>query len=206
MSEVREDSFCVIIPAYQEATRIGSVLDSLRAVASDVVVIDDGSRDETSRVAREHGAHVIRHDVNLGKGASLVEGFRFACEKGFALVITLDVDGQHDPAEVALFLDAYRRTRIPVLIGNRMWNTEHMPVVRRWTNRFMSWLLSRMMKTYLPDTQCGFRLFRSDLLPYLPTSSSKYAMESEILLQAALRGFRMDSVRISILYNNWVAD
>jgi glycosyltransferase involved in cell wall biosynthesis len=200
-----EISYCVIIPAYNESGRIEAVVMKAMNYSPLVMVVDDGSTDDTGKRAAELGAMVIRHEHNHGKGASLISGFSRAREHGCDVVITLDADGQHDPEQIPAFVDAYRRTRIPVLVGNRMWNSRGMPAVRRWTNSFMSWLLCRIMRVYLPDTQCGFRLYRSDILPYAPTGSQRFAMESEILLQLALRGFRMDSVRISTIYRGEIS-
>lgn len=200
MNPAGHESVCVIVPAYNEGAGIGEVIRGIRAHIDHVVVIDDGSTDHTGDVARAGGAEVIRHENNLGKGASLVTGFNYAREKKFDLVITIDADGQHDPACIPTFIDTYRRTRIPVLIGNRLWDRKKIPLVRRRTNQFMSWLLSRMMGRYVPDTQCGFRLFRADILSYLPAHSPRFAMESEILLHTAARGIRMDAVRIPIVY------
>ncbi len=197
----------VVVPAFNESVRLGDVLKRIveHAPGMTVIVVDDGSTDDTSAVARALGADVIRHEKNLGKGAALISGLAHAREKGFELVITLDADGQHDPAAIPRFIDTWRRTRIPVLIGNRMWDRQRMPPVRRWTNGAMSWLLSRLMGVYVADTQCGFRLFRADLLPYMPVASPRFAMESEILLSTAARGIRMDSVRIPVLYGGQVS-
>lgn len=195
-----DDSFCVIIPAYNESGRIDKVVRRAKEFSPLVVVIDDGSRDATAAEAEAAGAVVVKHPMNLGKGASLVTGFTYAREHHCHAVITMDADGQHDPAEIPRFVDAYRRTRIPVLVGNRLWARSNMPVIRRWTNQFMSWLLSRIMNRYLPDTQCGFRLYRSDILSFVHTGAQRFAMESEILLHLALRGFRMDSIRITTIY------
>lgn len=193
-------SYCVIIPAYNEASRIEAVVAGAVRVAPCVVVVDDGSTDDTAARAKDLGAEVIRHEMNHGKGASLITGFAYAREHGFGAVITLDADGQHDPAEIPRFVETYLRTRIPVLVGNRLWDKTKMPPTRRWTNQFMSRLLSHIMKMYVPDTQCGFRLYRSDLLAYAPTASKRFAMESEVLLHLSLRGFRIDSVRIDPIY------
>jgi glycosyltransferase involved in cell wall biosynthesis len=194
-------SFCVMVPAYNEAARIEPVLTGIRHHAEHVVVIDDGSTDNTGDLARSAGCTVLRHEKNLGKGASLMTGFAYAREQGFEAVITIDADGQHDPACIPRFVETWQRTRIPALIGNRFWDRKKIPLVRRWTNLVMSALLSRVMKTYLPDTQCGFRLLQTSLLPYLPVASQRFAMESEILLQLAVHGFRMDSVRIPVVYS-----
>lgn len=191
---------CVLIPAYNEEQQVGHVVrESLKHVA-DVVVIDDGSSDRTAETAAHAGARVIRQPNNEGKGAALNAGFEFARKNGFDIVITLDADGQHLPSEVPKFIEAYRRTRIPVLIGSRMADLETMPPVRKMTNLFMSWLLGRVMGQYIPDTQCGFRLYRCDILPLVSTGSKRFAAESEILLNLAHRGFRMDAVRVSTVY------
>lgn len=197
--------FCAVIPAYREAARIGAVVAAVRRQGLDVLVVDDGSDDGTATVAAAAGARVIRHETNRGKGAALQSGFRTARQEGYEGVVTLDADGQHAPEEIPKFVEAYERTRIPVLIGNRMWNPVGMPRIRRLTNQFMSWLLSRQMRCYLPDTQCGFRFFRCDLLPHIETSATRFAAESEILLLLAARGVRMDSVRIRTIYANEVS-
>ena len=89
-----------------------------------------------------------------------------------------------------------------MLIGNRMADTVGMPLVRRWTNRLMSWGLSRLMGQYVPDTQCGFRLYRCDVIPFIEASSQRFAAESEILLHVARRGIRIGAVPISTVYGD----
>jgi glycosyltransferase involved in cell wall biosynthesis len=191
---------CVIIPAYREETRIGEVVRKALEHVKDVVVIDDGSPDRTAAVAEQAGATVLRHLKNQGKGASLNTGFEHARKSGFELVVTMDADGQHDAADIPRLIESYVRTGIPVLVGNRMGDTRHMPLVRRWTNLFMSWLLSREMKQYVPDTQCGYRLYRCDVIPFVSTDSQRFAAESEILLHIADRGIRMDSIPMAAIY------
>jgi len=198
-------SVCVILPAFNEARRIGPVLEKIRTSDWHVVLVDDGSTDETARIASGHGAAVISHGRNTGKGAALLSGFSYARTHGYEVVITMDADGQHDPGAIPLFLETFARTGIPVLIGNRMWQRDKIPRVRRWTNMGMSRLLSRIMGVYVPDTQCGFRLYRADLLDYIHPRDSRFALESEILLLLARRGFRMDSVRIPVIYEGQVS-
>jgi glycosyltransferase involved in cell wall biosynthesis len=193
---------CAVIPAFHERGRIGSVVSEVRTYLRDVLVIDDGSNDGTAEEAEAAGAIVLRHPVNRGKGVALQTGFEEARRRGFDAVITLDADGQHLPSELPKFIEAYRRTGVPVLIGNRMWDTRRMPFVRRCTNRFMSWLLCREMGQYVPDTQCGYRLFHCADIPFVQASSERFAAESEILLHVAARRIRMDSVRITTVYGS----
>jgi glycosyltransferase involved in cell wall biosynthesis len=196
------DKFCVVIPAYREGKAVGEVVRGARQYCHHVIVVDDGSKDDTAQVAREAGAVVQQHKTNCGKGAALVTGFKAARSLGVEYVITMDADGQHDVDEIPKFVEAYRRTGIPVLIGNRMISTAGMPLIRRATNRVMSFMLSRTMHNYVPDTQCGFRLYRSDILPFISAASAHFAAESETLLHVAERGIRIDSVRISTIYNS----
>ena len=194
--------FCVVAPAYMEEKRIGDVVRRIHRHAADVIVVDDGSTDRTAAEAAAAGAVVLRHERNQGKGAALNTGFQYAREHKFDYLITMDADGQHDPEDLPVFIEAYRRTGIPVLIGNRMGTLSNMPLVRKLTNRFMSWLLSREMRQYVPDTQCGFRLYRCDEIPFISAESTRYAAESEILLHVAARGIRIDAVPIAVIYRD----
>ncbi|MDD5679331.1 MAG: glycosyltransferase family 2 protein [Kiritimatiellae bacterium] len=192
---------CVVIPAYREQRMIRDVVQRVRKYVQPVIVVDDGSTDRTADEAADADAVVIRHTVNMGKGVALNTGFNYARQNRFDYLITLDADGQHDPADIPRFIEAYERTGIPVLIGNRMGALSNMPQIRKWTNRYMSWLLSRAMNQYVPDTQCGFRLYRCDVLPFIEAQATRFAAESEILLHIASRGIRMDSVPITVIYN-----
>ncbi|MDZ4199498.1 MAG: glycosyltransferase family 2 protein [Kiritimatiellia bacterium] len=192
--------FCVVIPAYCEERFIRPLVQYVRALGLTAVVVDDGSGDRTALEAEAGGGFVLRHPVNRGKGVALKTGLEWAREQGYEAAVTLDADGQHDPAEIPNFLEAYRRTGIPVLIGNRMWEPRGMPAIRYWTNRLMSGMLNAQMKQYVPDTQCGYRLIRCDLVPFVAARSERFAAESEILLRMSERGIRIGSVRITTIY------
>ncbi len=198
-TESSDHAVCAVIPAFREAATIAPVVEKVIRHCP-CIVVDDGSEDETARVAREAGATVVRHEVNRGKGAALRTGFDLALQQGYRLVITLDADGQHDPDRIPSFLSAFRRTGIPVLVGNRMWQARRMPLVRRLTNRFMTAVLSRYMRYPVPDTQCGFRLYEAEILPHVSVTDERFAAESEILLHLARRNIRIDSVRVSTVY------
>lgn len=191
---------CAIVPAYREGGRIGAVVRSIREMIDDVIVVDDGSPDDTGREAESAGAVVIRHAVNLGKGAALQTAFRVAVRQGFEYAITLDGDGQHAPADIPRFIQAYRETGVPVLVGTRMHDARSMPLVRWLTNRFMSWLLSREMGQRVPDTQCGYRLYRLAAVSGVVIQSARFAAESEILMDLSRQGVRIGAVPVATIY------
>ena len=190
----------ILIPAYREESRIGAVVRAVTRFVPKVVVVDDGSPDATAAVARQAGAVVLVHAENQGKGGALRTGFRYAREQGAAFVLTMDGDGQHAPEDVPVFLEAFSKGVCPVIVGNRMDDTHGMPLVRRLTNGFMSALLSRKMGQRVPDTQNGFRLYRTDVIPQMPERESGFAAESEILLELALLGVTIGSVPVRVIY------
>jgi len=195
-------NYLVIMPALNETKNIATLVTKLRDMYLDVLVIDDGSTDNTADVAKAAGAEVIRHETNLGKGKSLAEGYHYAAAEGYDAVVTLDADGQHDPADVPRFFDTYDRTGIPVLIGNRMHDRSRMPLIRRCTNRLMSRLLNRQMHQYIPDTQNGFRLYQTDVVTMVIPDTNGFAAESEILLKLDEIDIRMGSVPIAAIYGD----
>ena len=194
------EGVCVVIPALNVAATIGPLVCAIRTAGWPVCVVDDGSGDGSGVAAAAAGAHVITHPVNRGKGCALMSGFRYALDRGYGAVITMDGDGQHDPAELAAFVAAAEGADL--VIGNRMHNASAMPFIRRLTNRMMSAILSRQCGLRIPDSQCGYRLIRCPWLQRLPLSSSRYDLESEILIRAARRGAVIVSVPIRVIYRD----
>jgi glycosyltransferase involved in cell wall biosynthesis len=194
------ENFLVIMPAWNEARFIGRLVEELRALSLQVLVVDDGSTDDTAALAEAAGAKVIRQGTNQGKGAALAAGFEYARVGGYDAVVTLDSDGQHDPRDVLRFFDVYNRTGIPVLVGNRVFDRRRMPWIRRFANNRMSHLLNRHMKQYVPDTQNGFRLYQTDVINMVRSESTGFAAESEILLKLDEIGIRMGSVPVAAIY------
>ncbi len=195
--------WCVLLPAYQEGGRIGETVKAVLPYCPDVVVVDDGSTDGTADEARDAGAIVVPHERNMGKGVALQTGFKHVMEAGYDCVITMDGDGQHAPEDLPGFLEVYRESGARVVVGNRMSDPRTMPLVRRLTNRFMSWLLSRRMGQHVPDTQNGYRLYDRKVLPVLlATVSEGFAAESEVLLDLASAGEQIASAPTRIIYGD----
>jgi glycosyltransferase involved in cell wall biosynthesis len=193
---------CLIIPALNESQEIANLIQQARRFVPDILVIDDGSTDQTAQIAKSSGAEVLRNERNQGKGACLVKGYAYALAKGFDAVISMDGDGQHSPLDLPAFLKAAEEQGNALIIGNRMFNLKNMPFLRVITNRFMSSLLSLVTKQEIPDTQCGFRLVKRELLEKVNLVTSKFEMESEILIKASRRGFKIRSVPIKTIYGN----
>jgi glycosyltransferase involved in cell wall biosynthesis len=197
-------STAAVIPALNAARFLPALLAEIRALHPEMrlVIVDDGSSDGTGEAARASGAEVLVHPVNRGKGAALETGFRWALAEGVERVFTLDADGQHLPREMALFQEEMRRGRWDVVVGSRMADTRGMPLVRLLTNRFTSGVIGMLAGTEIPDSQSGFRLFRTACLAGLAIRSSRYDAESEILVRLARRGYRIGSVPITTVYGD----
>jgi glycosyltransferase involved in cell wall biosynthesis len=201
MKATRE-TVLAIIPAYSEGRFIADVVRRVMQHVQTVLVVDDGSPDGTATEAEKAGAKVIRHPINLGKGAALKTGLEYATTAGAEYFLFLDGDGQHDPADIPGFLDAVNGSGFDLVVGNRMRNLESMPLIRRWTNQFMSWQIGRICKIPIPDSQCGFRLAKKTLLPVLMVPSNRFEFETESIILAARRGFRLGFVPIRTIYTD----
>jgi glycosyltransferase involved in cell wall biosynthesis len=190
-----------VIPAYNCAASIGSVVAGVRAHLARVVVVDDGSADGTTAAAEAAGATVSRLPVNGGKGAALLHGVELALALDPAAVLLLDGDGQHDPGDIPGFLAAWDRGSADLLIGTRMGDAAPIPPARYWTNRIGSRILSWMTGWDVEDSQSGYRLVAAPLLRrLLPFGARGYAVESEMLIKAANRRARLVQVPIRTIY------
>lgn len=188
-----------MIPAYQAEKTIRALVAGLVGQGLPVVVVDDGSSDRTAALAEAAGARVIRRAANGGKGAALRDGFSAARQGGYAWVLTLDADGQHLPVEAPRFFKA-RDDGAELVLGNRMNDPRGMPLDRRLANRWMSWIISRMVGQQIPDTQCGFRLIARRLLDSMELTSRRFEIDSELVLRAGWAGVPLRSVPVSSVY------
>lgn len=187
-----------LIPAWNEGPRLRPVVEATRRHLP-VLVVDDGSQDDTAALAERAGATVIGHAENRGKGVALTTGFDWALERGYDAVLTLDADGQHDPDDIPRFLQAYQTARWDLIIGRR--DFSQMPFPRGYTNPFGSWLLSHALGEEIPDNQSGFRLHHRRLLEVLDLSSTGFELEVEVIIQAVCQGMRIGWVDIRTIYD-----
>ncbi|HOW91574.1 MAG TPA: glycosyltransferase family 2 protein [Anaerolineaceae bacterium] len=186
-----------LIPAYNEAERIGDVIKQTMQYLP-VLVVDDGSKDETAGVARLIGAEVISLTPNRGKGAALMTGFKYAVENQYDSVLTLDADGQHDPAEIPLFLAAFEHGA-DLVIGQR--DFKKMPFPRNYSNTIGTWLFSRALGEYCPDNQSGYRLHSRRMVEAsLASTESNFEFEVEIIVRCVSQGYQLEWVPIKTIY------
>ncbi len=192
------DTILALVPGYQEGPRIGAVVEAARAFLP-VVVVDDGSTDDTAVRAEAAGATVLVQRPNAGKGAALRAGFRYALEQDAAAVVTLDADGQHDPAEIPLFLEAFAHGRPELVIGRRDFGD--MPPVRRISNTLGGWIFSAAVGRHVGDNQSGYRLIGRPLMTaMLDSTDSGFAFEVEMIARCIALGLPMTEVPIRTIY------
>lgn len=194
--------YCVIIPAYQAAKTIGPVVARVKATGLPIVVVDDGSRDDTAAVASQQGALVISHLRNQGKGLALRTGFDYAVRTGFDGVVTFDSDGQHDAADIAALVRAGEVQHAGLVLGNRMGAPGPMPPLRQRTNRLLSQIVSWLAKQPIPDSQSGFRFVRKEVLETIRLVARRYEIETELLVKAARRRWKIISVPVASIYHS----
>jgi glycosyltransferase involved in cell wall biosynthesis len=193
-------SVAALVPAYQAAAHLGEVLLALRALPAPphVLVVDDGSRDATADVARQFGAAVHSFAGNRGKGHALLAGFDLL--RDFDAIVTLDADGQHPPACLPAFVAA-AEAGADLVLGTRE-ITPDMPPSRQFANRFSSAWCSAIAGQRISDSQCGYRLYKRDVLAKTPVRASRYEVETEMAVRAARLGFRISEVQIPTVYGD----
>jgi glycosyltransferase involved in cell wall biosynthesis len=215
MTEIRSQT-AAVIPAYQDEKHIGDIVRRTRERLDHVLVVDDGSTDQTAQRAREAGAEVIVHDQNRGKGEAIKTGLGHwlaianpssgGPDRQITWAILLDSDGQHLPEEIDRFLSAAASaTRPTFFIGNRMNDVARMPFIRRVVNRCMSSQISRVCGQRIPDTQCGFRMVHRQMVPELLGGGHRFDYETEVLIVASRKGYRIESVPITTVYSDQVS-
>jgi glycosyltransferase involved in cell wall biosynthesis len=215
MTENIRSQTAAVIPAYQDEKHIGDIARRTRECLDHVLVVDDGSTDQTEQRAREAGAEVIVHAQNQGKGEAIKTGLAHwlgaanpssGQDRQITWVILLDSDGQHLPEEIDRFLLAAGSvTRPTFFIGNRMEDVARMPLVRRVVNRYMSNQISRVCGQKIPDTQCGYRMLDRQLIPDMLGGGHRFDYDTEALIIASRKGYRIESVPITTVYTDQVS-
>jgi len=185
-----------VIPAYNEERSVEEVVRKTRKHVDEIIVVDDGSTDRTSEIARKEGAIVIRHKVNLGLGCALRSGIREALKRKADVIVTIDADGQHDPNDIPKLLEKIREG-YDFVIGRR--NLRVYPLIKKIGNFILNFLTNLISGTTLSDTESGFRAFnkKAAMLFLSQTRESGYAIASEMVIIAGHRNLKCANVNVS---------
>lgn len=190
----------VCIPAFNECESIGRVVQQSRIFSNQVLVCDDGSKDDTFAEAAKSGARVVQHAANLGKGAALQTLLREALRLNPDVVVTLDGDGQHAPSDIPTMVKPILEGAVDVVVGSRFNGGNHIPLYRRLGNSILSTVTNWSAGTRIEDTQSGFRAYSPRVLESIPIRENGMGVDSYILVQAARGGFRIGEQKVSVSY------
>ena len=220
MKESNKMKLCIIIPAFNEQKSIGSVVDSMTESAArtnhkvSVVVVDDGSHDDTAKVARLHGAIVVRHILNSGAGGATATGLSYADQNMYDVAVTADADGQHAPSDVMACVDELLKTQSDLVIGSRLINSEGMSKTKVLGNQGLSFITYLLFGVSVTDSQSGLRVFSKKALTQLKWKTNGYEFCSEMLWRAKQQQLKISEFPIKAIYtdyskakgqNNWNA-
>ncbi len=191
----------ILIPAHNEAATLGDVISGAGEHCPNILVVDDGSDDETATIARECGCDIVRHNVNKGKGAALKSGFSRILRRDCSAVITIDGDGQHDTAEIVKFMEHYDKEKTDgIIIGSRSIDRESMPLYRAVPNRIGEFFISVAARRHIRDTQSGFRMYSREVIEETQCDADGFDLEAEILIKASRKGFEVVSIPVRTIY------
>jgi glycosyltransferase involved in cell wall biosynthesis len=191
----------VVIPAYNAGSTLQGVIDALCGIGfsrDHIVVVDDGSCDNTAEILRSSDVQSIFHVYNKGKGAALKTGFEYMGKRSLQGVVTLDADGQHRIQDIPLLLA--QKHEYDMVIGTRS-DVTVMPSLRLLVNRITSLVISIMSRARIPDVQCGFRYISMPVLKCIRLRTNHYQTESELVYRAFRRRFRVGFVKVATLYD-----
>ncbi len=197
----------ILIPAYNEEKYIKKVINGCSKYGIDIIVVDDGSTDNTLKVIKSIPAPEnlriisLEHKINKGKGESLKTGFNYIIKNNYPGVITLDADGQHSTEEIKNFLKIIKNEKPDLIIGNRLGNTAHMPFIRLATNVITSRIISAIAGKKVSDVQSGFRYIRTEVLKNINLETGNFDTEPELIIKSIWSGYSVKNIPISTIYH-----
>jgi glycosyltransferase involved in cell wall biosynthesis len=189
----------VVIPAYNEGSRVGNVIKDVKRYSDNIVVVDDGSSDDTSTKAEVHGAIVVRHRVNLGKGAALKSGCDFAVRNGATKIVVLDADGQHEPKHIPKLINALEEYD---LVYSYRKASGEQPFVLKFGNGFINNCLAVVHGVKVEDSQCGYRAFTAAAYRKVRWRAHDYYMETEMIINARKQKMNHTELPINTIYGD----
>jgi len=189
----------VVIPAYNEETNIREVIRETKKYASNVILVDDGSKDRTSEESKKEGITVLRHIINIGKGAALKTGCDYAVKQGADKIVVLDADAQHEPSQIPIFLKELND--VDIVLGYRELS-KNMPLILKLGNGFINKMTKLLYGINIKDTQSGYRAFTSDAYKKIRWKASNYSMESEMIANIGKRNLKYKEIPIKTIYTD----
>ncbi len=204
MRKTAQKRTLAVIPCWNEEATVANVILKTKRFVNQVLVVDDGSKDETKKIAKEAGATVISHKINRGKGAAIRTGFKYALDNDYDYVVTIDGDGQHDPLEIPDLLDNVMNNGNDISIGYRVGNTTEMPIWRRAGKRVLDYTTSMGTGGFVTDSQCGFRAFNKKAVGMITPKlrGDAFSVESEQLIKAHELGLKVVNTNVSCKYKD----
>ncbi len=203
-SHKKNISTWIVVPAYNEATIIAEVIADIRTTGwNNILVVDDGSKDETYKNARDAGAIALRHHLNRGKGAATKTGIEAAKFLGADIVVTLDGDGQHDPADIETLIAPIRNGGCDVVLGTRLKNPIGMPwykIMHNWIGNAIVWYLYGL---WVSDSQSGFRAYSRHAIKVINTKTDRYEYDSEVIYEIKKHKLIYHEIPISVRYTKY---
>lgn len=209
MEGAKRKRVAILLPTYNEGKIIGSIVRDVRQVFTgspydiEIIVINDGSVDETSTKARAAHATVIDHLLNQGAGGATSTGLRYAEKQGFNMAVTMDADGQHDTKDVLRCVNEAAKSRADLLIGSRLIDSKGMSKVKVLGNRGLSFITWALFGVYVTDSQSGLRVFSSKALDVLEWKSTRYEFCSEMLWRAKQAGLCIREHPVKAIYTDY---
>jgi glycosyltransferase involved in cell wall biosynthesis len=193
--------YCVIIPTYNNEKTLERVISEVSKITTDIIVVNDGSTDSTSQIIKQFDfLKVISYSRNKGKGFAIRKGFELASSEGFNYAITIDSDGQHNPADIETFISAIEKEPDELIAGDRNLAEKNISGGSRFANKFSNFWFKFLSGIELQDTQTGFRLYPLDKIKGMKLFTRKYEFETEILVRAAWKGIKIAAVPVSVFY------
>ena len=189
----------VIIPAYNEERNVSKLIKETKKYCKNIVLVDDGSTDKTFDIAKKKNIHVLKHIVNLGKGAAVITGSEFAIKKGAKILVYMDADLQHSPKEIPNFIHSIKG--FDVVFGIRKLNKK-MPLIPKFGNWFISKSTKLLFGIDLKDTQCGYRALKKEAYEKIKWKSTDYFMESEMIANLGKKHLRYKQIPIETIYSD----
>ena len=204
LKEKTNNNALAIIPCYNEEATIGSVVLKAKRHVNEVLVVDDGSTDDTAKIAKEAGATVVSHKRNGGKSPAIKTGFKYALANGFDYVVTIDGDGQHNPSEIPVVLENVVNNGHDISIGFRSGTSTEMPIWRRVGKRILDYTTGFGNGGFVTDSQCGFRAFNKKAVKGITSrlNGEAFSAESEQLIKAHELGLNVVNTHVSCKYKN----